>query len=172
MCDGCGATRAPTSRGSAVLTGSDASIMLARRAFDRLCEMLGRLRTLYGNAITEDEAGHSVDSRFLGGIGVPRDALHVLFAREARAYAVGIEAARGRRRDQHVAIGEIAAFGELEVHQALLHARGITYLPSPQNQTMAIERVGLALDVVGVVAQSLRRRGQHDPLCDGAIAFR
>ena len=91
--------------------------------------------------------------------------------REARPYALRIEAACRRRRDQHVAVGEIAAFGEIAVHQPLLHICCMTYFAGPQDQPVAIERIGLALDVIEVVAQPLRRDRLRDALRDGAIAL-
>src|SRR5262249_20005521 len=67
--------------------------VFVRRAFDRLREIFGRLRALYGDAAAENEAGHPVDPRVLGRIGLPRHALHVVLAREARACVLGVEAA-------------------------------------------------------------------------------
>src|SRR5262249_8010424 len=113
--------------------------------------MFRRLRALHGNAAAENEAGHPVDPRVLARVGLPCPALYVVLAREAHAYALGIEAACGRRPDQHVAVGEIAAFGEIEIHQPLLHAPRMTCLAGPQDQAMAIERIGLALDVIEVI---------------------
>ena len=46
---------------------------------------------------------------------------HVLVAGERRAHVVGIEPDVGRRLHQHLAVDEVGALGEIEIHQPLLH---------------------------------------------------
>ena len=105
--------RAPA---ESALFGRRAVGVFVRCALDRLREMFGRLRALYGNAAAENEAGHAVDACFLGSIGLSGHAFHVVPTREARAYALGIEAACGRRLDQRVAVREIADASGTRVH--------------------------------------------------------
>jgi hypothetical protein len=93
------------------------------RLRNRLCEMVRRLRALHGDATAENEIGHAIDARLLGGLGLPRDALDVILARQALAHALDIEASCGGGRKEHAAVGQIAAFREIEFHQPLLHAR-------------------------------------------------
>jgi hypothetical protein len=96
-----------------VLTGRPLLGSFVRGTRDRLREIFGRLRALDGDSPAEDETGHAVDSHLLGGISIARDALHIVSPREALAHLLGIEAACGRSRNQHLAIREIAAFGEI-----------------------------------------------------------
>src|SRR5262249_57372859 len=124
----------------------------------------------HGEAAAKEEEGHTVDPGFLGGIGSPRDALHVLLAPEPLAHPRRIKAACGCRRNEYVAVGKVGAFGEVELHQPLLHARG--RVARPQNQAMAIERIGLTLNLVELIGQTLRCRSLGDALCDGAIMLR
>src|SRR5690349_10262335 len=71
------------------------------RLCDRLCEVLGRLRALHGDATAENETRHAVDTCPLGGLGVLRDALDVILVRQTLARAFGIEAACSGGRKQH-----------------------------------------------------------------------
>jgi len=79
---------------------------------------------LHGDATAEDEIGHAIDARLLVGLGLPRDALDVILARQALAARARLSRhACGGGRKEHAAVGQIAAFGEIEFHQPLLHAR-------------------------------------------------
>ena len=82
------------------------------------------------------------------------NAVDILFAGESLAHLIRVHAAIPRGRDQHFVIREVGAFGEIELHQALLHARGITALARPTDQPVAIERVGLPRDGVKIVGEA------------------
>ncbi len=120
----------------------------------------------------QDEAGHAVDAGLLGGIRLLLDLGHVFVGSKPAAHIVGIKAAVGGCPHQHLAVGEISAFAEVELHQPLLHAGGIAAGLGPTDQAMAIERVGLSLDVVDRIGESLGRCRGGDPLGDAAITFR
>ena len=60
-----------------MLTGRALLRLSVGRLRNRLCEMLRRLRALHGDATAENETGHAVDARLLGGLGLLRDALDV-----------------------------------------------------------------------------------------------
>src|SRR5580704_12194240 len=65
----------------------------------------------------------------------------------------------------------IGAFGKVELHEALLHARGIGGAARPKNETMAVERVGLPGHLVGRVDQPFHGGGGADPFGDRGVAF-
>ena len=108
--------------------------------------------------------GHAVDAGLLGGVGRRSTLLDILRARQEFAHPFGIEAAIGRRLHQHLAVGEIAAIGEIKVHQPLLHLRRLADVARPQDQPVTIERVGLALDLVPRIDQPFARGLLGHPL--------
>src|SRR5262249_22956875 len=70
---------------------------------------------------------------------------------------------------QYIAAGEVAAFAEVELHQALLHRGSITARPA--DQPMAVERVGLPLDLVARVDEARGGRGIDDALAVGVVTL-
>ena len=88
-----------------MLTGRALFGLSVGRLRNRLREMLGGLRALHGDATAENEIGHAVDARLLGGLGLLRDAFDVIFARQTLAHALGIEAACSGGRKEHESKG-------------------------------------------------------------------
>src|SRR5262249_32444422 len=85
-------------------------------------EDVGLLGAGHGEAAAADEAGTPVDAGPRERLGLGRHDVDILIRGEPLAYLLGVHAAFLRRADQHLAVRKVAAFGEVEVHQALLHA--------------------------------------------------
>jgi hypothetical protein len=66
---------------------------------------------------------------------------------------------------------EVAALAEIKFHQPLLHGPRLAFLCGPADQPMAIERVGLALDQIAVVAQPGCRRCLDHAIVAAVVAF-
>ena len=66
---------------------------------------------------------------------------------------------------------EIGAFGEIEVHQPLLHLGRFADPFRPADQPVAVERVGLPLHLVGRVDEAFFRRRGADALRDALVAL-
>src|SRR5262249_59458374 len=147
--------RDPRPRGNAEMTrllGGNPPRQFRRGAVNGLRQVLRRLRTADREQAAEDEAGYTLDAGFLGPIGFGLDAHDVLIAGESLAHIVRVQAAIGSRADQDLAVGQVAAFAEIEFHQPLFHASGVR--SSPQDQAVTVERVRLAFDLVAGVGQA------------------
>ena len=70
----------------------------------------------------ENEAGHAVDAGFLGAVGVAFDAIDIGVAGKQPAHQIAVHAAIDGGLDQHFGVAQIGAFGEVELHQALLRS--------------------------------------------------
>ncbi len=66
-----------------------------------------------------------------------------------------VEADIGRSLHEHGVVGQIGAFGEIEIHQLLFHLGGFADAVCPADQPMRIERVGLPADLVDGVGETL-----------------
>src|SRR5262245_23537644 len=126
---------------------------LAGGALDGLGQVLRGLRAGDGEDTAEDEAGDALDAGLLGGLGLPLDADDVGITRKLLAHPPLFKATLRGGSDQNLAIGEIGAFGEVELHQPLLHRSGIAALAGPPDQAVTIERIrlwrGLVVSVDG-----------------------
>ena len=92
---------------------------LPRRASDGGGEIIRRLRAREQKRRIENESRHAVDAGFLRGIGLARNALDIVVAGEQLPHEVAVHAAFLRGMDQNLAVGQIGALGEVELHQSL-----------------------------------------------------
>jgi hypothetical protein len=86
--------------------------MPSSSALDGAGEIFRGLRAGDDDAAAENEAGHTVDAGFLGGIGIALDAVDIGVASEQPAHQVAVHAAIDRRLDQRFRVGQIGAFGK------------------------------------------------------------
>ena len=139
---------------------------------DRVRQHLRVLRAGNRRDAADDEGRHAVDAGVLGGIG--RCSRRVRRRRRSPACSrivVGVHADVGGGLDQHLAVGEVGALGEIEVHQPLLHLRRLADRLRPQDQAVAVERVGLPLHLVDRVGQALGGGGGGDAPGDLLVAL-
>src|SRR5690242_8219710 len=134
-------------------------------------KLIGWLRAGDRECPAENEAGHAIDAGLAGGFRLPLDAHDIGVAVEPFPNFGAIKAAIDGRLHEHGAVREIAPLGEIEVHQTLLHPRGITALARPEDQPMAVERVRLACDPVDRVEEPLRGRRRSDAAGNSVVAL-
>src|SRR5262249_23609923 len=134
-------------------------------------QIIWRLRAADRYQSAENETGHRVDAGLLGPASFRLDGVDVDNACELRAHLIGVDAALGRRANEDLAVGKIAAFGEIELHEALLHAPRVPGATGPQDQAMAVERVGLTLDLVARIGKPDRCRRLYDTACAVVVAL-
>jgi hypothetical protein len=134
-------------------------------------EIFRRLRTGNNHAAAQDEAGHAIDAGFLGAIGFALDAVDIVVAGEKPARPVAVHAAIDRGLDQYFGVAQIGPVGEVEFHQPLLDQAGIGEAARPQNETMAVERVWLAADLVRIIDEAFQGGGGRDAFGNRRVAL-
>ena len=122
--------------------------------------------------VVEDEERHALDA---GGLWPARraarrwrDRLRCRVSSRSR----GIEPDIGGGLRQHRLVGEVGAFGEIQLHQPLLHLRRLADRSGPMDQAMAVGRVGLPAELVDRIDEPVLRRGGRDPRGDFLVALR
>src|SRR5262249_3547356 len=93
---------------------------LTRRALDCVCKIIRSLRTRHRKDIGENEERDAVHAGLLSRFGGLLHRRNVSVAGEEAANLIGIEPTIRGSLNQHLAIGKVAAFGEIDFHQALL----------------------------------------------------
>jgi hypothetical protein len=89
------------------------------------------LRARHGKHTAENETRHAVDTGCLGSVRLLCDIVDILLGREQTRNLGTVETDVGGGLRQHIITRQITAFGEIEIHQPLLHASGIAELVSP-----------------------------------------
>src|SRR6187455_1135731 len=140
-------------------------------ARNRFCKILRGLRARDRELSSKDEAGNALNACFLGGQCFALDLSDVFVAGERRAHLLRIEADIRGGFDQYVAVGEVGALGEIEIHQPLFHGRRLADGVRPADQAVGIECIRLPADLVDGVGQPFERRSCADALRDAVVTF-
>ena len=127
---------------------------------------IGRLRPADRDHAAEDEAGDALDSGILSGLCFGGDARDVVVSR--KVVARSSRRGRSRPRPPPALRGWSGRrLREIELHQPLFHLRRVADRFRPKDEAMAIERVGLALDLVAIIGEPRRGGGLDDAAAGG-----
>lgn len=116
-------------------------------------------------ALVVDVGGHSVTGGVVGSTRERLDGTFVQITLKAPVHMGTVQAVLDRNIQKHAGVGEVGALCHEERHQASLHCCGAGRadpLPSPIDQAVGIERVGLPGDELGVKGHAFRRSSLSD----------